>query len=74
MEQQDIREIRVGEIMETNWPALEPESTVEDAIRLFAEARISGVPVVEDGRLVGIITEGHLIFQVAHMIEKALAD
>ncbi len=47
MEQQDIREIRVGEIMETDWPTLRSESTIEEAIKLFAEARISGAPVVE---------------------------
>ena len=51
--------------METGWPTLEPQSTVEDAIRLFAESRVSGAPVVEDERLVGIITEGDLIFQDA---------
>src|ERR671917_1434683 len=60
--------------METNWPTLEPESTVEDAIRLFAEARVSGVPVVEDGRLVGIITEGDLIFQDADVKAPGFLD
>ncbi len=65
MEQRDIRELRVGDVMETDWPTLGPESTVEEAIKLFAEERISGAPVVEDGRLVGIITEGDLIFQDA---------
>ena len=74
MEQQDIRDLRVGEIMETGWPTLEPESTVEDAIRLFAEARISGAPVVEDGRLVGIITEGDLIFQDAEISAPGFLD
>ncbi len=67
MEQRDIWELRVGDVMETDWPTLGPESTVEDAIKLFAEARVSGAPVVEDGRLVGIITEGDLIFQDAEI-------
>src|ERR687894_3013539 len=74
MEQQDIRDLRVGEIMETNWPTLEPESTVEDAIRLFAGARVSGAPVVEDGRLIGIITEGDLIFQDAEIKSPGFLD
>ena len=74
MEQQDIREIRVGEIMETGWPTLEPQSTVEDAIRLFAESRVSGAPVVEDERLVGIITEGDLIFQDAEVRAPGFLD
>ena len=46
MEQRDIRELSVGEIMETEWPTLGSESTVEDAIKLFAEARISGAAVL----------------------------
>ena len=74
MEQRDIRELSVGEIMETDWPTLGPESTVEDAIKLFAEARISGAPVIEDGRLIGIITEGDLIFQDAEIKAPGFLD
>ena len=74
MEQQDIRELTVGEIMETDWPTLGPQSTVEDAIKLFAEARISGAPVVEDGRLLGILTEGDLIFQDAEVRSPGFLD
>lgn len=53
--------------MHTGWPVLRPDSSVEEAIRLFAERRISGSPVVEDGELLGIITEGDLIFQDAEV-------
>ena len=74
MEQQDIRELTVREVMETDWPTLGPESTVEDVIRLFAEARISGAPVVSGGRLVGIITEGDLIFQDADVKAPGFLD
>ena len=74
MDQQDIRELRVREIMQTDWPSLDPESTVEDAIRLFAEARISGAPVVSDGQLLGIITEGDLIFQDADIKAPGFLD
>src|ERR687894_2501882 len=74
MNQQDIRELKVREVMETDWPTLGPESTVEDAIKLFAEARVSGAPVVEDGRLIGIITEGDLIFQDAEIKSPGFLD
>jgi CBS domain-containing protein len=74
VEQRDIRELRVGDVMETDWPTLGPESTVEEAIKLFAEERVSGVPVVEDGRLVGIITEGDLIFQDADVKAPGFLD
>ena len=74
MEQRDIRELRVGDIMETDWPTLGAESTVEEAIKLFAEERVSGAPVVEDWRLVGIITEGDLIFQDAEVKAPGFLD
>ena len=60
--------------MQTDWPTLDAESTVEDAIRLFAETRISGAPVVSNGQLLGIITEGDLIFQDADIKAPGFLD
>lgn len=40
---------------------VERSTPVRDVIRLLLEQHISGVPVVEDGRVVGIISEGDLI-------------
>ena len=74
MNQQDIRELRVGDVMETDWPTLGPEQTVEDAIKLFAESAISGAPVVENGRLAGILTEGDLIFRDAEIRAPGFLD
>ena len=74
MNQRDIRELRVGEIMQTDWPTLGLEQTVEDAIKLFAESGISGAPVVEDGRLAGIVTEGDLIFRDAEIKAPGFLD
>jgi CBS domain-containing protein len=72
--EQDIRGLRVGDVMETGWPTLGPEQTVEDAIKLFAESGISGVPVVEDGSLAGIVTEGDLIFRDAEIKAPGFLD
>jgi CBS domain-containing protein len=72
--QQDIRELRVGDIMQADWPTLGPDQTVEDAIKLFAEAGVSGAPVVEEGGLVGIVTEGDLIFQDADIKAPGFLD
>ena len=74
MNQQDIRELRVGDVMETDWPTLGPQQTVEDAIKLFAESGISGAPVVEEGRLAGIVTEGDLIFRDAEIKAPGFLD
>ena len=74
MEQQDIRDLRVAEIVHAEWPTLGPDETVEGAIKLFAESGISGAPVVEDGRLVGIVTEGDLIFRDADIKAPGFLD
>src|SRR5215213_10907058 len=60
--------------MHSEWPTLGPDETVEDAIKLFAEAGISGVPVVEGDRLAGILTEGDLIFQDADIKAPGFLD
>ena len=74
MEQQDIRELKVAEIAHKEWPTLGPDETVESAIKLFAESGISGAPVVDGGRLVGILTEGDLIFQDADVKAPGFLD
>lgn len=42
---------------------LSPEHTLADANELMAKFRISGVPITENGRLVGIITNRDLLFE-----------
>lgn len=60
--------------METTWPMLGPDDTVEAAIRLFAEFGVSGAPVVEGEELVGIITEGDLILRDAEIRSPGFLD
>ena len=74
MEQQDIRELKVSDIAHEEWPTLGPGETVEGAIKVFAESGISGVPVVEGERLVGIVTEGDLIFRDADIRSPGFLD
>jgi len=74
MEQQDIRELKVSDIAHEEWPTLSPDETVEGAIKVFAESGISGTPVVEDDRLVGIVTEGDLIFRDADIKSPGFLD
>lgn len=74
MKQQDIRELRVAEIAHQEWPTLGPDETVEGAIKLFAESSISGAPVVDGGRLIGIVTEGDLIFRDADVKAPGFLD
>src|SRR4028119_2009523 len=74
MDQHDIRELKVSDIAHEEWPTLGPRETVEGAIKVFAESGISGTPVVEGGRLVGIVTEGDLIFRDADLKSPGFLD
>ena len=51
---------------------LSPDKTVEDALNLMARYHISGVPVVSEGRLVGIITNRDIRFEEDYT--KLIAD
>jgi CBS domain-containing protein len=53
--------LKVRDIMTTEVVATQPDTTVNLVARLMAGKAISGVPVVEDGRVVGIVTELDLI-------------
>jgi CBS domain-containing protein len=49
------------EIMSTPVVSVAPETPVSDVAALLARRRISGVPVLADGRLVGIVNEMDLL-------------
>lgn len=54
-------EILARDIMTTPVITVDPGLSVKDLAALFRQKRIGGVPVVEDGRLAGIVTEGDLM-------------
>jgi CBS domain-containing protein len=49
------------DIMTTPVITVTPDTSVKDLAALFRDKRIGGVPVVEDGKLSGIVTEGDLM-------------
>ena len=51
----------VREIMSTPVVTLPPESTVDTAMRLMTERRIRHLPVVDAGRVVGVVSIGDLV-------------
>jgi len=50
-----------------------PDMTVQEVVRILAERRFGAVPVVEDGRVVGIISERDLIYCAAREGGAALS-
>ncbi len=54
-------ELRVQEVMTKDVKALTPDLTMAAALDLFRTAKISGAPVVQNGKLVGVISLEDLI-------------
>jgi len=53
--------LKVRDIMTRQVITLSPEESIEDAARKLRENRISGAPVVEGGRVVGVVSEADLM-------------
>lgn len=49
--------VKVREVMSSPVKSISPETLVKDAAALLAEMNVSGVPVVEDGMIVGVFSE-----------------
>jgi acetoin utilization protein AcuB len=58
----------VKEIMQRDVVTVAPEMTVERAVRLAQERRVGCLPVVEDGRVVGILTTNDFFFLVLNPV------
>jgi CBS domain-containing protein len=58
---EEIPKKRVGDIMSRNLHEVGPDDTVEEAAGIMTRHRINRLPVIEDGRLVGIVTRGDII-------------
>lgn len=58
-----MAERTVADIMTTDVVTVEPAITVTEAAKLMVDNEIGALPVVEDGKLLGIVTEGDLIMQ-----------
>jgi CBS domain-containing protein len=71
-EGRDAESTTVGDICTTGIEAIEPEASVDDALRTMREHDIRRLPVVKNGRPVGIISLGDLA--VEREPDSTLAD
>ena len=67
------RETAVSEIMSTDLKVVQPREAVEVCLRLMTDKRIRHLPVVEDDKVVGIISIGDLVKWVISCQSAAIA-
>lgn len=58
---EEVSRKRVSDVMKGNVHYIGPNASVEEAASLMVRHRINRLPVVEDRRLVGIVTRGDII-------------
>jgi acetoin utilization protein AcuB len=60
--------VKVESVMTADPTTVSPDTELKDAAKLILEMKVGGLPVVEDGRLVGIITETDLIETLVELL------
>jgi CBS domain-containing protein len=74
MHGQSTETVAVHTIMKRDPLTVTSHTSTLDAIRLMRQARVGCLPVVDDGRLVGLVTEAELIHVASHLLEDYLAS
>lgn len=57
--------LAVKDVMATDVVTIKPDAPLVEAAKLLTERKIGCLPVVENGRLVGILTEGDFVALIA---------
>lgn len=63
--QELMRSLAVRDVMSEPAVTIAPDAPVQDAARAMAEKKIGCLPVLEEGALVGILTESDILRYVA---------
>lgn len=66
--------VKVREAMTRNPITVIPEARVQEAAKLMVTNHIGGLPVLKDGRLVGIISETDLLQAFVEIVETATRE
>ena len=62
--EQLLSSVKLWEMMSSPVSSVPPDATLEDAARMMLEDKLGSLPVVEQGRIVGIITETDLLRRI----------
>lgn len=62
LKEQDLKDISVERIMSRNLKTVQEDTPVDDIIRLLETQHLIRVPVVKDGKLVGVVARRDILF------------
>ncbi len=64
LKERSSKDTTVGELMTREVLYIEPQSTIEDCMALMTAKRVRHLPVLENERLIGIVTIGDVVKQI----------
>lgn len=70
----DTHARKVGEVMSSDIVSVEPEDALESVVSLMEKRRIKRVPVVDKGRLVGIVSRADLVRALVQALARDTAE
>lgn len=59
--------MKVSKILTHDVVTISPEATVQEIARLMIKHNLNGLPVIENDKLIGIVTEGDIIMKKAKL-------
>jgi len=59
-----MKRIAVGDVMTRNFISVTPETNLLQSAKIMVKKRVSGVPVVKDKRLLGMLTQGDILWAI----------
>ena len=65
-------DVRVGEVMSHELITVRPEQSVNECMALMTEKRVRHLPVVDNGRLIGIVSIGDVVKDIIEELEFML--
>ena len=72
--QAEAESMPVSDVMERDPITITPETTTLDAIRKMRSHKVSALPVVKGGQLVGLVTEIDFMPMAYHLLEERLQE
>jgi len=66
------RDTKVGEVLDAPVIVVKPESSIEECMELMTDQRVRHLPVVDDGRLIGIISMGDVVRWIMRSQSEAI--